>query len=55
MEEHRLRVSDIRGLRKISGPKRQEVTKRCTKLHNEKLPNLFSSPNTVMVIKSRRM
>jgi hypothetical protein len=41
-------------LRRIFGPKRNEVTGEWRKLHNEEL-NLYSSPNIVRVIKSRRM
>jgi hypothetical protein len=41
--------------RRIFGPKRDEVTGEWRKLHNEELNNLFSSPNIVRVIKSRRM
>jgi hypothetical protein len=39
----------------IFGPKRDEVTGEWRKLHNEELNNLYSSPNIVRVIKSRRM
>jgi hypothetical protein len=39
--------------RKIFGPKRDEVTGEWRKLHNEKLNDLYSSPNVVRVIKSR--
>jgi hypothetical protein len=42
-------------LRRIFGPKRDEVTEGWRKLHNEELNNLSCSPNTVRVIKSRRM
>jgi len=42
-------------LRRIFGPKRDEVTGECIKLHNEELNDLYSSPNIVRVIKSRRM
>jgi hypothetical protein len=52
-EEHRLRVSENRVLRRIFGPKRDEVTGDWRKLHNEELHNLYSSPNRMM--KSRRM
>ena len=53
-EECRLRVFENRVLRRIFGPKRDEVTGEWRKLHNEKL-NLYSSPNIVRVIKSRKM
>jgi len=42
-------------LRRIFGPKRDEVTGEWRKLHNEELNNLYSSPSIVQVIKSRRM
>jgi hypothetical protein len=42
-------------LRKIFGPKRDEVTGGWRKLHNEELHNLYSSPNIIRMIKSRRM
>jgi len=54
-EEHRLRVFENRMLRRIFGPKRDEVTGEWRKLHNEELNNLYFSPNIVRVIKSRRM
>jgi len=41
--------------RRIFGPRKDEVTGKCTRLHNEELNDLFSSPNIVRVIKSRRM
>ena len=44
-----------RVLRRILGPKRVEVTGEWRKLHNEELNNLYSSPNSVQVIKSRKM
>ena len=54
-EERRLRVFENRMLRRIFGPKRDEVTGEWRELHNEELNNLYSSPNIVRVIKSRRM
>jgi len=54
-EERRLRVFENRVLRRIFGPKRDEVTGEWRKLRNVELNNLYSSPNIVRVIKSRRM
>jgi hypothetical protein len=54
-EEHRLRVFENRVLRKIFGPKRDEVTGEWRKLQNGKLHILYSSPNILMQIKSSRM
>jgi len=54
-DERRLRVFENRVLRRIFGPKRDEVTGEWRKLHNEEVNNLYSSPNIVRVIKSRRM
>jgi len=48
-------VFENRLLRRIFGPKRDEVTGEWRKLHNGELNNLYSSPNIVRVIKSRRM
>jgi hypothetical protein len=54
-EEHRLRVFENRVLRRIFGPKRDEVTGDWRKLHNEELHMLYSSPSIIRMIKSRRM
>jgi hypothetical protein len=54
-EEHGLRVSENRALRRIFGPKREEVAGDWRRLHNEELHNLYTSPNIIRVIKSRRM
>jgi hypothetical protein len=44
-----------RVLRRIHGPKREEVAGGWRRLHNEELHNLYASPNIIRVIKSRRM
>jgi hypothetical protein len=54
-EERRLRVFEKRVLRWIFGPKRDEVTGEWRRLHNEELTDLYSSPNIIHVINSRRM
>jgi hypothetical protein len=54
-EEHRLRVFENRVLRRIFGPKRDEVTGEWRKLHNEELHNFYSSPDIIRQVKSRRM
>jgi hypothetical protein len=50
--EHRLRVFENRVLRKIFGPKRDEVTGDWRELHNEELNNFYSPQNIIRVIKS---
>jgi hypothetical protein len=54
-EEHRLRVFENRVLRGIFGPKGDEVTGEWRKLQNGELHNLYSSPDIIRQIKSRRM
>ena len=54
-EEHSLRVSEKRVLRRIFGPNSVEVTGEWRKLHNEYLNDLYSSHNIVWLIKSRMM
>jgi hypothetical protein len=53
-EEHRLRVFENRVLSRTSGPNREEDGS-WKKLHNDELHSLYSSPDIVRVIKSRRM
>jgi hypothetical protein len=53
-EEHRLRVFENSVLRGIFGSKRDEVTGEWRRLHNEELNDLYTSPNIIWVIKSRR-
>jgi hypothetical protein len=54
MEECRL-MFENKMLRRIFGPKKEEVVKGLRRLHKEELHNLYSSPSIVRVIKSRRM
>jgi hypothetical protein len=53
-EEHSLRIFENRVLRRMFGSKTEEDGS-CRKLHNDELHSLYSSPNIVRVIKSRRM
>jgi hypothetical protein len=54
-EGHRLRVFENRVLRRIFGPKTDDVTGEGRKLHNEELHDLYSSPNIIRIMKPRRM
>jgi hypothetical protein len=54
-EEQRLRAFENKVLRRISGPKRDEITGDWRTLHSEELHILYSSPNIITQIKSRRM
>ena len=54
-EERKLRVFENMVLRRIFGPRRDEVTAEWRRLHNEEINDLYSSPSIVRVIKSRRM
>jgi hypothetical protein len=54
-EEHRLKVFENKVLRRIFGPKGDEVTGGWRKLHNEENRDLYSSPSIIRMIKSRRM
>ena len=53
-EERKLRVFGKRVLRRIFGPKRDEVTREWRKLHNEELNDLYYSSNIVEEVKWRR-
>ena len=54
-KERKLSVFENMVLRRIFRPRRDEVTRECRRLHNEELNDMYSSPNIVRVIKSRRM
>ena len=54
-DERKLRVFEKGVLKRIFGPRRDEVTGEWMRLHNEELNHLYTSPNIVRVIKSRRM
>ena len=54
-EERRLRLFENRVLRRVFGPKRDEITGEWRKLHKEELRDLYSLPNIMRVVKSRTM
>jgi hypothetical protein len=54
-KKHKLRVFENKVLRRIIGPKTDEVTRGWRKLHKEDLRDLYSSPSIIKIIKSRRM
>jgi hypothetical protein len=54
-EEHRLRAFEDSVLRRIFGPKREEVTVQWRELYSGELHNLYSPPDIIRQIKSRRM
>jgi hypothetical protein len=56
MKEHNtLKLFEVRVLRRMFGPKREEVAGGWRRLHNEELHNLYTSPDIVRVMKSGRM
>ena len=54
-EERKLKFFENRVLRRIFGPERDEVTVEWKRLHNEELYVVYSSPNIIRVIKSRKL
>jgi hypothetical protein len=54
-KERKLRVFENKVLRRIFGPKRDEVTDKWRKLYNKELNKLYSSPNILLMIKSRKI
>jgi len=54
-EERKLRLFENRVLRRIFGPRRDEVTGELRRMHNEELNDMYPSPNILRVIKWRRM
>jgi hypothetical protein len=55
MEEHRSRLFENRELRRMFGPKRDEVTGERRRLYNEEFNGVYLSPNCIRMIKSRRI
>jgi len=53
-EECRLRLLENRVLRRIFGPRKNEVTGEWRRLHNVEINDLYSSPDIVQMIKSKR-
>jgi hypothetical protein len=53
-EERRLRVFEKRVVRRIFGPKKDDVKREWRKLHSGELSDLYSSPNIIRMIKSKR-
>jgi hypothetical protein len=51
----RLRISENMVLRRLYGPRREEVTGGCKQLHDEQVHDIYSSPNIIRAIKSRRI
>ena len=54
-DERRMRVFENKVLRRIFGPKRDEVTGEWRRLHNAEIYAVYASPNTLRVIESRRL
>jgi hypothetical protein len=54
-EEYRMKVFENTVLRRIFGPKRDEIRGGWRILHNEELHDLYSSPNKIRIMKSRKM
>ena len=54
-EERKLKVFENKVLRRIFGPRREEVTGEWRRMHNEELNDLYFSPNIARVMKSKRM
>jgi hypothetical protein len=54
-EGHRVRAFENRVLRRILGPKRDEVTGGWKKLHNEEIHNFYSSQSIIIMVKSRKI